>query len=122
MAARDANDSRGLGELFACLAMKQRGIELAIGQVSRAAEDDEIERFNLHDACGHVASQCRQKRWLARRAASPRRPAQFYRSRGSTPSLPGDASRGSRSTRFTQHVLEQNLAIARKVIDERQHC
>ena len=58
MPARHADDPGRLGELVAALAVEQRGIELAVGQVAGAAEDDEIERFNLDDACGHDASQC----------------------------------------------------------------
>ena len=55
--ARDADDPRGLGELLAALAMEKRRIELAISEVARPAEHDEIKRINLDDARSHVASQ-----------------------------------------------------------------
>ena len=50
MPARDADDPGRVGELFAALAVKQRRIEFAVGQVAGAAEDDEIERINLDNA------------------------------------------------------------------------
>ena len=42
-----------LGELVAALPVKERRVELAVSQIAGAAEDNEIEWFNLDDACGH---------------------------------------------------------------------
>ena len=56
-AARDADDPRGLAELPAPLAMKQRRVKLAVGEIARPAENDEVKRIDLDDARGHVASQ-----------------------------------------------------------------
>jgi hypothetical protein len=53
VAARDADDAGRFGELLAFLPIHQRRVELAVGEIACAPEDDEIERFNFHDACGH---------------------------------------------------------------------
>ena len=53
VAPGDADDAGRFGELLASLPVQERWIELAVGKVARAAEDDEIERFNFHNACGH---------------------------------------------------------------------
>ena len=84
-AARDADDARGLGELIAHFAVKQRGIEFAIGEIAGAAEDDEIERIDLDDSRRHGVSRmmvstgrCERDafRTSARIAAPPRRSAE----------------------------------------------
>ena len=44
--------------------LKQRRVELAIGEIAGAAEDDEIEWLDFDDARGHDASLwSREKRW-----------------------------------------------------------
>ncbi len=53
VAARDTDDTGRFGELLAFLPMHERRVELAVGEVACAAEDDEIERFDFHDACCH---------------------------------------------------------------------
>ena len=53
MTARDADDSGRLGELLAAVAVQQRGIELAIGEIACAAEHDEVERIDLDEFGRH---------------------------------------------------------------------
>ena len=47
--ARSADDAGRIGELIAHLAVKERGKQFAIGEVAGAAEDDEIEGFDLDE-------------------------------------------------------------------------
>ncbi len=63
MPARHADDPGRLAELPAPLAMEQRRIELAIGEIARPAEHDEIEGINLDDAQSHFASQPERSLW-----------------------------------------------------------
>src|SRR5208283_1353001 len=62
--ARSPDYSGRVGELIAAFAVKERRIELTIGQIAGAAKNDEIERLNLDDARGHNASLvCRGAKW-----------------------------------------------------------
>ena len=118
MAARDADDPRGLGELPAPLAMEKRRIELAIGEVAGPAEHDEIKRINLDDARSHVASWV----WLTipvpvtQRVpeVTMRRTRRFgLRAAHAFPARAGQLACGD-------DVLEQDLAVAGERFDQRQ--
>ena len=112
MPARDADDPRRLGELVAALAVEQRRIELAVGQVARAAEDDEVERLNLDVAYGHDASQCcdRIRSFDA---------AQLRSYDGRAPKWSRRGALGS-SIRLADSVLQKNLPVAGEILDQRQ--
>ena len=51
--SRDADDPRRVRELFAHVAMKQRGVELPIGEIAGAAEHDDVERIDLGEFRRH---------------------------------------------------------------------
>ncbi len=81
--ARHADDPGRVGELSAPLAMEQRRIELAIGEIARPAEHDQIERINLDDARSHFASQpeCSLLSFYATPSSAPREADRLDRTR-----------------------------------------
>ena len=51
--AGDADDARRIGELIVALAHEQRREQLAVGEIPRAAEHDDVERIDGDDPACH---------------------------------------------------------------------
>ena len=55
--ARDPDDPSDRGDLAVAVALEQGRQELAVGEVARPAEDDEIEGLDGNDPAAHDASR-----------------------------------------------------------------
>ena len=97
--------------------MKERRVELAIGQIAGAAEDDKIERFDLDNACGHDASFVVVEMDAVRPKHGGCRPKK-YQPKRREPSGPRSTHRASAC--LTHRILKQNFSVASEILDQRQ--
>src|SRR5271163_2403433 len=98
MTTRGPNDPGRVGELVAALTIEERRIEFAIGQIARAAKNDEIEWLDLDIACRHDASL-----WSSR---------ELEVARGGRPAPPGRKLTGPRRPSQAQARYPITLSLS----------